>query len=215
MKKQVIVALLMMVLALAPAYNAQAQGDTDNTTTQEDGKKKKKEKKKKEKTAKPPKLSKDDLNAMVSQLNSQVKNLEAENARLKTAVDQKDAEIGQLEDELTDERNKPAPAPPVDPVNAVPSGVAFKVQVGAYQKFNINQYFSDIKKMGYESVEGTNKYVIGYFTSFDAAKGFEADMKKLGIKDSWLVPYKDGVRITDEEAEQLLGYPIRDLKKKK
>jgi hypothetical protein len=211
MKKQVIVTLIMMVLALAPAYNAYGQGNTDTEQSQNDGKKKKK----KEKKQKPPKLSKDDLNAMVNQLNSKIKNLEAENERLKTAVSQKEDEIYQLQDELTAEKLKPAPAPVVDPVNVVPAGVAFKVQVGAYQKFNINQYFTDIKKIGYEDVSGMNKYVIGYFTSFDAAKGFESDMKKLGIKDSWLVPYKDGVRITDEEAESLLGHPIRDDKKKK
>ncbi len=212
MKKQVIVSLLMIVLALVPATNAFAQADTDDSQGQNDGKKSKKEKKKKKEKVK--KLSKDDLNAMVSQLNSKIKNLEAENERLKTAVTQKDDEINQLEDELTAEKLKPAPVV-VDPVNATPSGIAFKVQIGAYQKFNINQYFTETKKISYEDVNGTNKYVIGYFTSFEAAKGFETDMKKMGIKDSWLVPYKDGVRITDEEAESILGQPIRDLKKKR
>lgn len=209
MKKQVIVSLLMVILALAPVINAQAQTDTDDGQAQNDGKKKKKKKKEKVK-----KLSKDDLNAMVSELNSKIKNLEAENERLKTAVSQKDEEISQLEEDLTAEKNKPAPVV-VDPINVAPDGIAFKVQIGAYQKFNINQYFTEIKKISYENVEGTNKYVIGYFTSLEAAKGFEADMKKMGIKDSWLVPYKDGVRITDDEAESILGQPIRDLKKKK
>lgn len=211
MKKQVIVSLLMVILALAPVINAQAQTDTDDSQAQNDGKKKKKEKKKKEKVKK---LSKDDLNAMVSQLNSKIKNLEAENERLKTAVSQKDEEISQLEEDLTAEKNKPAPVV-VDPVNVAPEGIAFKVQIGAYQKFSINQYFTELKKISYEDVDGTNKYVIGYFTSLEAAKGFEADMKKMGIKDSWLVPYKDGVRITDDEAESILGQPIRDLKKKR
>lgn len=210
MKKQVIVTLLMMVLALAPTYNAHAQSDTETGQTETGGKKKKKEKKPKQ-----PKLSKDDLNAMVNQLNSKINNLEAENERLKTAVAQKEDEVNQLQDELTAEKLKPAPAPVVDPVNVTPAGIAFKVQVGAYQKFNINQYFTELKKVGYENVNGLNKYVIGYFATLEAAKGFEADMKKLGIKDSWLVPYKDGVRITDEEAETILGYPIRDEKKKK
>lgn len=212
MKKHLVVSLLLMLLALAPTQMASAQNNADNTEQADNGGKKKKEKKKKEKK---PKLSKDDLNTMVNQLNSQIKNLEAENTRLKTAIEQKDEEIAQLETDLQAEKNKPAPAPAVDPVNVVPAGVAFKVQVGAYQKFNINEYFVDVKKIGYENVDGTNKYVIGYFTSFEAAKGFESDMKKLGIKDAWLVPYKDGVRITDEEAASLLGHEIRDIKKKK
>jgi len=209
MKKQAIVVMLMMMLAIAPSYHAQAQTDTDTEQSDKKGKKKK-EKKKKDK-----KLNKSDLNALVSQLNSQVKNLEANVERLETAIEQKDETISQLEAELTAEKNKPAPAPVVDPASVTPSGIAFKVQVGAYQKFNINQYFTDAKKIGYEAVDGTNKYVIGYFSSFEAAKGFETDMKKMGIKDSWLVPYKDGVRITDDEAESILGYPIRDLKKKR
>lgn len=212
MKKQVIVSLLMMILTLAPVLNAHAQTDTDGSQSESDGKKGKKEKKKKKEKVK--KLSKDDLNAMVNQLNSQIKNLEADNERLKTAVSQKDQELDELQDELTAEKLKPAPVV-VDPVNAKPDGIAYKVQIGAYQKFNINQYFTETKKISYEDVNGTNKYVIGYFTSLEAAKGFEADMKKMGIKDSWLVPYKDGVRITDEEAESILGQPIRDIKKKK
>lgn len=213
MKKHVLVSLLLMLLALAPTQMASAQDNADNTEQADNsGKKKKKEKKKKEKK---PKLSKDDLNTMVNQLNSQIKNLEAENTRLKTAINQKDEEIAQLETDLQAEKSKPAPAPAVDPASVVPTGVAFKVQVGAYQKFNINEYFVDAKKIGYENVDGTNKYVIGYFTSFEAAKGFESDMKKMGIKDAWLVPYKDGERITDEEAASLLGHEIRDKKKKK
>jgi arsenate reductase-like glutaredoxin family protein len=212
MKKHVIVSLLMMILTLAPVLNVHAQADTDSQV-ENDGKKGKKEKMKKEKVKKP---SKDELNAMVSQLNSQIKNLQTENERLKTAVAQKEDEVNQLQDELTAEKLKPAPAPVVvDPVNVKPEGIAFKVQVGAYQKFNINQYFTETKKISFEDVNGTNKYVIGYFTTLEAAKGFESDMKKMGIKDSWLVPYKDGVRITDEEAESILGQPIRDLKKKK
>lgn len=94
---------------------------------------------------------------------------------------------------------------------ATPQGLAFKIQLGAYNT-NITGIFADNKVLQSESVEGKNKYVIGYFADFTAAKQAEKDFKKLGVRDAWLVPYKNGARISDEDANSELNFDIRKAK---
>jgi seryl-tRNA synthetase len=86
----------------------------------------------------------------------------------------------------------------------MPDGLAFKIQLGAYN--------TDNKTLQTEEVEGKNKYVIGFFKDFADAKAAEKDFKKLGIKGTWLVPYKNGARISDSEANSILNFDIRKTK---
>ena len=37
------------------------------------------------------------------------------------------------------------------------------------------------------------------------AEAFKKDIQKMGIKDAWIVPYIDGVRVTMTEAEKFMG----------
>lgn len=92
-----------------------------------------------------------------------------------------------------------------------PEGLSFKIQLGAYNA-NIVSFFQDQKKLETEVVAGKNKYVIGYFNSFESAKNAEKDFKKLGIRDAWLVPYKNGFRISDADANNELNFDIRKAK---
>lgn len=86
----------------------------------------------------------------------------------------------------------------------VQPGLFYRVQVGAYQKFNMNRHLSpeDDNFTG-ESVDNMNKYLMGRFKNFKLAEAFCADIKKLGIKDAWVVAFKDGVRIPIKEAQKL------------
>lgn len=94
---------------------------------------------------------------------------------------------------------------------AIPQGLAFKIQLGAYNASVVNT-FTDNKMLQSETVEGKNKYVIGYFKDFADAKQAEKDFKKLGIRDTWLVPYKNGARISDADANAELNFDIRKAK---
>lgn len=92
-----------------------------------------------------------------------------------------------------------------------PSGLYFKIQLGAYAN-NVTSLFSGDKILQTESVDGKHKYIIGDFTDFEDVKNAERDFKKLGIKGTWLVPYKNGNRISDSEANNELNYDIRKAK---
>lgn len=126
---------------------------------------------------------------------------------LKSELSKQNQLIDSLKQETSPERI--AERARVSPA-AVPEGLSFKVQVGAYQKFNINHYFESGIFIRPEVKNELNKYVIGYFTDLDEAGHFKKDMQKLGVRDAWVVPYFDGERISDEQAEQLLGKPFRE-----
>jgi len=153
-----------------------------------------------------------------NQINAAVKPFQDKAAELENKIAQLEKEIDKLNSENTIliEENKAMqaeamkaasqPAAPAGPV--VPEGISFKVQLGAYNS-NVTAVFDEEKYLQGERVEGRNKYVIGFFTDFENAKQAVKDFKKLGIKDAWFVPYKDGVRITDKEANSYLNYDIR------
>jgi hypothetical protein len=153
-----------------------------------------------------------------NQINAAVKPFQDKAAELENKIAQLEKELDKLNSENTIliEENKAMqaeamklasqPAAPAGPV--VPGGISFKVQLGAYNS-NVTAVFDEEKYLQGERVDGKNKYVIGFFTDYENAKQAVKDFKKLGIKDAWFVPYKDGQRISDKEANSYLNYDIR------
>ncbi len=87
------------------------------------------------------------------------------------------------------------------PGETVERGVVFRVQIGAYQKFKIDDRLANTEKnFSGEYVDGLNKYLIGRFRSYDLAREFRQDIVKLGIRDAFVVAYVDGVRVSIQEA---------------
>lgn len=74
-------------------------------------------------------------------------------------------------------------------------GTVYKVQIGLYKEFNINKYFDQPRYIGYEEVEGMNRYIISYFPDEEVAKQFVEDVRKMGIKDAFVSKYIDGQRV--------------------
>lgn len=74
-------------------------------------------------------------------------------------------------------------------------GTVYKVQIGLYKEFNINKYFEQPRFVGYETVDGMNRYIISYFPNEDIAKQFVEDVRKMGVKDAFVSKYIDGVRV--------------------
>lgn len=203
---------LFLALALVGGTVGQAYAQADGTDTeQNDGGKKKKKKNKKKKK----KMKKSDMVDAIDDLKNTVAELESEKKTLMDELNQSNQEIQQLENKLSTAENqmekmredlsKVGPA-------AETKGLTFRVQVGAYKSIELTSILKDPKLITAEEVNGVNKYMIGHFQIFSDAKQLEAALKAGGIKDAWLVPYNDGVRITDTEAEKLLGRPIRDKK---
>ena len=79
--------------------------------------------------------------------------------------------------------------------NAAQKGTVYKVQIGLYKEFNINKYFEEPRFIGYEEVDGMNRYIISYFPDEEIAKDIVKDVRKMGIKDAFVSKYIDGQRV--------------------
>jgi vacuolar-type H+-ATPase subunit I/STV1 len=139
--------------------------------------------------------------AQVVTLNNQVKQLQTSNS-------DKDARIAELEDQLSQARGeltaaraeiaqlKQAPAV-INPMD-FSKGVVFKVQIGAFKNKDLSKYFENNPNFGGEAA-GTEKaeqrLTIGVFRDYWEADTFKKYMRDMGVKDAWIVPYRDGQRV--------------------
>jgi hypothetical protein len=142
---------------------------------------------------------KEAADGQVSSLNAQVKQLQTSNG-------DKDARIAELEDQLAQSRGeltsvraemaqlKQAPAA-VNPMD-FSKGVVFKVQIGDFKIKDIKKYFDNNPNFGGEAAEkGDQKLTIGVFRDYWEADTFKKYMRDMGVKDAWIVPYRDGQRV--------------------
>ncbi|TAE46564.1 MAG: hypothetical protein EAZ89_19880 [Bacteroidetes bacterium] len=83
-------------------------------------------------------------------------------------------------------------------------GLVYRIQIGAYVFYEIANKPKDADDIVEEKADGFNKYVIGGFRTYDEAISFRDEVRKMGLKDAWVVPYIDGIRVTVEEANQYL-----------
>ena len=82
----------------------------------------------------------------------------------------------------------------------IKKGYEFKVQIGAFKKLklddpNAGEGFSLMKE------NGMSKYFVGSFNNFKEADDFRKEVRLLGIKDAFVVAFKDGVKMDLEKAK--------------
>jgi hypothetical protein len=137
----------------------------------------------------------------VSSLNAQVKDFQSK-------MGDKDARIAELEDQLSQARTQTTelraelaelkenpPAANINPMD-FSKGVVFKVQIGAFKNKDLKKYFDNNPNFGGEAAEkGDQKLTIGVFRDYWEADTFKKYMRDMGVKDAWIVPYRDGQRV--------------------
>ncbi|MCB9169285.1 MAG: PD40 domain-containing protein [Flavobacteriales bacterium] len=98
------------------------------------------------------------------------------------------------------DRNKPIP------INtAIPKGLVFKVQIGAFRNPIPQELFNDMTPvMGETTTNGLVRYTAGLFTNFATADEAKARVRDRGYRDAFVVAYRDGERISLREARGLL-----------
>ena len=134
--------------------------------------------------------------------------LESDNNLLKTQMNTKDNRIASLEsqvDQLSAELEAARLAEPAQPVfthtenssEMVPMGTIYRVQIGAFEKDKnkIPSNLDTTKDLNLEQGGSLQKIVLGQFTNKDDADRLQKHLKKIGVKDAWVVVYKDGVRV--------------------
>lgn len=81
------------------------------------------------------------------------------------------------------------------------AAVVYTIQLGVFKDLNVE--FNNEENTNFNEVEteNGNVYQIGTFTSYKTATNFKEEIRKIGLKDVFLVPYnKDKERIDIKEA---------------
>ena len=126
--------------------------------------------------------------------------------QLQSTISDKNAKIAELEDQLARMRSELTTAqaelaalkasPPVNSMD-FSKGIVFKVQVGAFTNKDLSKYFDNNPNLGGEAggKDEPQRITIGIFRDYWEADTFKKYMRDMGVKDAWIVPYKDGVRV--------------------
>jgi TolA-binding protein len=131
--------------------------------------------------------------------------LKSQVGTLNSQISQKNSRIAELEDQLSKMRGDLTSArAELDQLKAAPAansmdfskGVVFKVQIGAFKNKDLSKYFDNNPNFGGEATDkGEQKFTIGIFRDYWEADKFKKYMREMGVKDAWIVPYKDGERV--------------------
>ncbi|MBK7271257.1 MAG: hypothetical protein IPI07_17630 [Flavobacteriales bacterium] len=113
--------------------------------------------------------------------------------------------IEPLRNDVFEVMNNPVPrAEPIPIETPMPSGLVFKVQIGAFRDVVPQQLFNDLTPVTAERTSnGLMRYTAGMFVSFDNADEAKASVRDRGYRDAFVVAYLDGKRITLREARDL------------
>lgn len=93
----------------------------------------------------------------------------------------------------------PASTPRTGPITIdapMPTGIVFKVQVGAFRKPLPSDAFSDMAPLaGERAGNGLVRYTAGLFTSAESAAQASAKVRARGYRDAFVAAYMDGKRV--------------------
>jgi len=137
-----------------------------------------------------------------------VSSQKTELTQLQSTVSDKNARIAELEDQLSRMRSELSLAkaeiaqlkatPIINPMD-FSKGVVFKVQVGAFKNKDLSKYFDNNPNFGGEAGDKDKnepqKITIGIFRDYWEADTFKKYMREMGVRDAWIVPYRDGTRV--------------------
>ena len=139
---------------------------------------------------------------------NQVTKLTGDMKQMQSTLSDKNAKIAELEDQISRMRGELTAAntelanlkanPVINPMD-FSKGVVFKVQVGAFKNKDLSKYFDNNPNFGGEAAgkdsADPQRITIGIFRDYWEADTFKKYMRDMGVKDAWIVPYRDGARV--------------------
>ena len=192
--------LFILILGLAISFDAMSQLS----------KKEKKEWKKRVKslTAEQYKSLVDEnkgLKSQIAKLNDELSANDAANKERKDQIAQYEAQMKEMRKQMatnakkakegvtTSRSSMPKKSPDV-------KGIAFKVQIGAFQNKDLSKYLDKSDSFfGEVGEDGLMRYTLGVFRDYWEADTFKKYMREMGVSDAWIISYRDGVRVPIKE----------------
>ena len=189
-----IVTLLLLVFFVTVGFNASAQMS----------KSEQKEWKKRIKALEPEQCKvlieeNKSLKSQTASLKNELAGVDDKLADKDEQISSYQAQVSKLRDELAEANTRPAV-----PANADQGGinenvgVVFKVQIGAYAKKDLAK-FDQAKNFSQEKDGNLNKFTIGAFRDYWEADTFKKYLREMGVKDAFIVSFKDGKRVDIKE----------------
>lgn len=147
-----------------------------------------------------------------NELKETTSNLEGQVSNLKSQLNNKDSEVKQLQDQVRrletelQQAKANAAASPKQPEENIPlsnkydEGLVFRVQIGAFRDKNLEQYLHTSDNFnGEKDEQGLQIYTLGNFRDYWEADKFKKYLRAMGVKDAWIVPFRDGGRVPLKE----------------
>lgn len=133
------------------------------------------------------------LQGQLSSLQSRIGDKDNRISELQNEVSRMEAEVASAKRRMQEAQEAQATAKTTRKSEA---GVVFKVQIGAFRNKDLSKYFDNGEMFaGEETEDGVQKFTLGSFTDYWEADTFKKYLREMGVKDAWIVPYKDGVRV--------------------
>jgi TolA-binding protein len=146
-------------------------------------------------------------------LKSQLSSTKNQLSGIQSEISDKDAKIAEMQDQVTRLQSQVASARAAEQqakqaLAAKPSGggqtidlngVVFKVQIGAFRKKDMSKFFNNNIMFTGETEDGLQKITLGFFRDYWEADTLKKYLREMGVKDAWVVPYKDGTRVPIKE----------------
>lgn len=147
-----------------------------------------------------------------SSMKSQINNTKGQVASLQSQVADKDAQISDLQGQAKKLQGDATSAQaakrkaeadlaskPASTSGDWDKGVVFRVQVGAYEKGDASEFSDGNEEFNTEQADDMQKITLGNFRDYWKADKFKKYIRKVGVKDAWIVPFKDGQRVDIKE----------------
>ncbi len=69
--------------------------------------------------------------------------------------------------------------------------IVYRVQLGAYQNFNIERYTQNLEGLQQDSIDGFRRVSLGAFSRLSDAQEFLKSMLRMGLQNVYIVAYKN------------------------
>ena len=103
---------------------------------------------------------------------------------------------------------------PIPMNQSLPTGLVFKVQIGAFHSPLPDHIFKNLQPVSGETTRpGWIRYCVGLIKAYESANRVKAEMKNIGYKDAFVVAYLNGKRISMSEAFARLNKSAPEEKK--
>lgn len=140
------------------------------------------------------------LKTQVSTLKNQVSGTDQQIADKDAQISEYQSTVNSLRTDLAAARRQlqeASTAPTTDQGSSIDEskGVVFKVQVGAFKQKDLTKFAEGNENFSAEKDGDINKYTLGVFRDYYEADAFKKYLREMGVKDAWIVSFKDGTRV--------------------